>query len=112
LQKIFLNDLILFILYNKTDNLVFKGGTALYKLYGLPRFSEDLDFTVIRNVNIKKIIELLDSLKFWGLNFSYDIKESISSVKITLRFHNFILEGVSIKIELDLSRREGSYYLI
>ena len=28
------------------DDLVFKGGTCLRKLHGLPRFSEDLDFSV------------------------------------------------------------------
>jgi predicted nucleotidyltransferase component of viral defense system len=35
-------------LYSQTgsDQVFFKGGTALHLLYGLPRFSEDLDFTV------------------------------------------------------------------
>ena len=30
----------------QSDHLAFKGGTALRLLYGSPRFSEDLDFTL------------------------------------------------------------------
>jgi predicted nucleotidyltransferase component of viral defense system len=36
------------------SDLVFKGGTCLHKIYGLDRFSEDLDFTAVRkfdNIN-------------------------------------------------------------
>jgi predicted nucleotidyltransferase component of viral defense system len=33
------------------EQLVFKGGTYLWFFYGLPRFSEDLDFTTISKVN-------------------------------------------------------------
>ncbi len=32
----------------KADNLLFKGGTALRVIYGSPRFSEDLDFSIFR----------------------------------------------------------------
>ncbi len=32
----------------KSDNLLFKGGTALRIIYGSPRFSEDLDFSIFR----------------------------------------------------------------
>ncbi len=44
------------------DILVFKGGTALSKLYfvKLFRLSEDLDFTVIRTVSAPRIEQLLD----------------------------------------------------
>ena len=41
---------ILFLqkLYQKTpsQNIFFKGGTAIHLIYGAPRFSEDLDFSV------------------------------------------------------------------
>lgn len=41
------------------DNLLFKGGTALRVIYGSPRFSEDLDFSIFRveQYNRKKFIE-------------------------------------------------------
>jgi predicted nucleotidyltransferase component of viral defense system len=43
----------------KSDNLLFKGGTALRIIYGSPRFSEDLDFSTFRIVQHtqKKFIE-------------------------------------------------------
>jgi len=43
----------------KADNLLFKGGTALRIIYGSPRFSEDLDFSIFRveQYNRKKFIE-------------------------------------------------------
>lgn len=42
----YLQHLFLFYLsQHSTGNLIFKGGTALQKCYGLPRFSIDLDFT-------------------------------------------------------------------
>ena len=37
------------------NELIFKGGTALFFFYGLNRFSEDLDFTKTKNVAIKKL---------------------------------------------------------
>lgn len=41
-------------------NLVFKGGTALHKMYFSDwRFSEDLDFTCIKPINVDKLREAL-----------------------------------------------------
>jgi predicted nucleotidyltransferase component of viral defense system len=37
-----------------SDELVFKGGTALFFFYGLDRFSEDLDFTKTKQYDSKK----------------------------------------------------------
>jgi len=42
-----------------SDNLIFKGGTALRLIYGSPRFSEDLDFSLKVNISqteFRKII--------------------------------------------------------
>ena len=38
-------------------SLVFKGGTCLQKIYGLDRFSEDLDFTAAHNFDLKIALE-------------------------------------------------------
>src|SRR3989338_8213636 len=49
-ERDYLLEMLLFALYGKIkDELVFKGGTAMYKVYGLNRFSEDLDFTFMKN---------------------------------------------------------------
>ncbi|MEK6845352.1 MAG: nucleotidyl transferase AbiEii/AbiGii toxin family protein, partial [Nanoarchaeota archaeon] len=45
-ERDYLLEVILFALYtNMKNELIFKGGTAMYKVYKLNRFSEDLDFT-------------------------------------------------------------------
>lgn len=54
-EKNYVNSWVLYAIYNADlgDRLVFKGGTALSKLYfpKLWRFSEDLDFTVVDEVS-------------------------------------------------------------
>ena len=48
----------LFSIKNKlARHLAFKGGTCLYKCYGLPRFSEDLDFDIAVSRSMKKKIK-------------------------------------------------------
>lgn len=44
-EKHYIQTLILYALAEKT--LIFKGGTYLWMFHGLPRFSEDLDFTFL-----------------------------------------------------------------
>lgn len=44
LQFLFLNQLYE---KSKTKQIIFKGGTAIHLIYKAPRFSEDLDFTVV-----------------------------------------------------------------
>ncbi len=57
-EKDYYQNLLLFIIYEKVaKELVFKGGTALSKCYGLSRFSEDLDFSSTKKVELLKIIE-------------------------------------------------------
>ncbi len=46
-EKDYLQHLVLWRVYAYSNDVVFKGGTALQKAYGLNRFSEDLDFTAI-----------------------------------------------------------------
>ena len=44
-EKDYFQDILLLAVSREAPGLVFKGGTALFKLHGLDRFSEDLDFT-------------------------------------------------------------------
>lgn len=66
-EKDYLLEMLLSILYGEAGKkLVFKGGTALYKLHGLNRFSEDLDFTLdsskidVNRLSIKALKKLKD----------------------------------------------------
>ncbi len=74
-EKDYLQELVLFSLYsNVGKELIFKGGTCLYKLYKLNRFSEDLDFTLVKKVDIKEIANKITSDLFL-LNIKSRIKE-------------------------------------
>jgi predicted nucleotidyltransferase component of viral defense system len=57
-----------------SDELVLKGGTCLYKIYGLNRFSEDLDFTQNKRKfdAIKEIRKIIPKLRM--LEISAEIK--------------------------------------
>ncbi len=86
-EKDYLQDLMLFSIYSIIGReLVFKGGTCLYKIYKLDRFSEDLDFTLIKNVNIDKLSEKIIS-NFDLLGIRAALKESKKfKNEINLRF--------------------------
>ena len=47
-EKHYIQTLVLRSIYAATNDLTFKGGTSLWFFYGLNRFSEDLDFIMIR----------------------------------------------------------------
>ncbi len=74
-EKHYLQNIILNSIYSVIGKeLVFKGGTALMFLYGINRFSEDLDFTLDGEINIKKIKEEIKA-KLQLLNMKPEIKE-------------------------------------
>lgn len=58
MEKLYLQDIALHSIYREVvDELVFKGGTALLKLYNLDRFSEDLDFAAVKEIDLVKVLE-------------------------------------------------------
>ncbi len=74
-EKDYLLEILLFVIYRNFRNLIFKGGTALYKLYSLNRFSEDLDFTCVGRIDIDKFTNYL-SRAIEQAGISGRIKES------------------------------------
>ena len=62
--------MLLFLLYSKSQSLVFKGGTALRIVYKGNRYSEDLDFNGPANVaSIKELWQgVLRDLRDFGVN--------------------------------------------
>ncbi len=62
LQHIFL----LFLSVESKRELVFKGGTALQKVYGLNRFSLDLDFTSTNNKEEEIVNKIAKDIKDFG----------------------------------------------
>jgi len=57
-EKDYIQHMFLLQMYkNIKDELVFKGGTCLQKIFGLDRFSEDLDFTISGCVDMEKNLD-------------------------------------------------------
>lgn len=101
--------------------LAFQGGTALRFLYDLPRFSEDLDFTLERQVgefNLKKIMEKIQrefEKETYQVNLKINTKKVVNSAFI--RFPGLPFEfGLSqhrnqvlaIKLEVDTQPPAGA----
>ena len=70
IQHLFLKELYQLI----ATDLVFKGGTALQKVYGLPRFSRDLDFNAVKTAEFGVIITKIAKI-FRTYGFLVDIKK-------------------------------------
>jgi predicted nucleotidyltransferase component of viral defense system len=91
-EKDYIQELLLSELFNGKDwaNLVFRGGTAISKVYGSGRFSEDLDFITIKEADaseletyVKKSIERL------GLRYHIEYKK--------VRYRNMLKYSLKIK---------------
>ncbi len=95
-EKDYLQDLVLFSLYSKIGKeLVFKGGTCLYKIYKLNRFSEDLDFTMAKKADIKKLANtIISDLSL--LNITGKVKEVQhyrNEINVRLLFNGPLYKG-------------------
>lgn len=123
LEKDYLLNLMLkAISLNKISNyLEFKGGTALYMLHGLDRFSEDLDFSYIGNpFGIGRKIDLLMKPVIRDFERSYNIAKNKGNVLVRgdngelagIRSEFFVegplfsKTGTRHKIKIDISIRQ------
>lgn len=91
-------------LYSDTlgANLVFKGGTALRFIYNSPRFSEDLDFSLLNKINFVDFKKTVEDIASQQPELS--IKE-IYSEKNTyfalIKFkQEYLAQTLSIKVEI------------
>lgn len=109
------------------DSAVFYGGTALRIFYGLDRFSEDLDFSLIQpnsNFDLTQYFPILEKeVRAFGLNFKMEEKEKSfdSNIRsaflkgntkehLLLFYSNTDIQGkisanelIKIKFEVDIS---------
>jgi predicted nucleotidyltransferase component of viral defense system len=98
IEKDYFQDLLLYHIYKKSNNFIFKGGTCLYKLYNLPRFSEDLDFSVLHQKNIKETIEKVAK----ELGAKIESKKTKSSFLFKLRFPGILTKFNTVRIDVSL----------
>lgn len=84
------------------DVAVFQGGTSLRILHKLPRFSEDLDFMLLRpdpDFDWAPYLKILTStFEEYGLN-----PETVSKSQMDKRIRNAVIKDNSVANQLDLS---------
>ena len=101
--------------------LSFVGGTALRFLYGLPRFSEDLDFSLDSKTNyiLKDWVAKLErDLKFAKFNASLVVSEKKTIHAVWVKIYDLLNEvaisahpgqKISIKIKIDTNPPAGAH---
>ncbi|MDK6679218.1 MULTISPECIES: nucleotidyl transferase AbiEii/AbiGii toxin family protein [unclassified Aerococcus] len=70
-------DSVLNYINSQSNQFILKGGTALFKCYGLNRFSEDIDLDALSNQNIIKLLETYCRKN----RLPYSIQKNTSTVK-------------------------------
>lgn len=114
---------VLQVLQEKTAFAIwaFLGGTALRFLYSLPRFSEDLDFSLVKPglddgfSDVVKAIKAVFEAEGYRVGIKANIKKNVKSAFVKFEGLLFELgysphrsEVISIKIELDTNPPEGA----
>ncbi len=104
IEKSYFQDLFLFNLYKESNIFVFKGGTALYKIYNLQRFSEDIDFSLIGEKEktieiIKRVVGRIDSFSI------KEIKEVKNSILIKISCKGLITKYNTLRIDISLKNK-------
>jgi len=113
-EKDYLLQLFLFYYYKKRQEAIFKGGTCLKYLFGLERFSEDLDFNIKDADSFKdQVHQTLTELEEIGIK-SYFIKEELfeDSYTCTIGFSGPLFTGekqTQNKFRIDAGYRTGTF---
>jgi predicted nucleotidyltransferase component of viral defense system len=107
----YLQNLFLAKFYQKSgsEDFLFKGGTALRLVFGSPRFSEDLDFTGIKNgVSYEKILEdVLVELSLENLEVGLVESKPTSGGYFSLLAFNLFGEKIEIEEEVSFRPKVG-----
>ncbi|MEQ9716572.1 MAG: nucleotidyl transferase AbiEii/AbiGii toxin family protein [Candidatus Asgardarchaeum sp.] len=118
----YIQKFLLYILYKRKlyQNLVFVGGTALRFLYGIKRFSENLDFNLsykAKKYDFKNILKAAEEefvASGYKIEIKYDVSKNVHSA--FLKFPGLLFEyglsphkdeKISIKMEIDTNPPRG-----
>ncbi len=111
-ERDYIQHLLLFLLYSKSQSLVFKGGTALRIVYKGNRYSEDLDFNGPANVaSIKELGQrVLRDLRDFGVNaeIRYEWKSEVG-YSFDVSYQGPLYDGrdrTKGKVRVDISTRQ------
>lgn len=101
--------LLLFLSRRLGRGLVFKGGTALQKAFGLNRFSIDLDFTQEWEVSIGVFEAIKKDFRNFGFEASFQETKRKESWQIKFRIQGPLYQGTErtlTVVRIDISMRE------
>jgi predicted nucleotidyltransferase component of viral defense system len=103
IEKSYFQDLFLFNLYKKTNLFIFKGGTLLYKLYNLKRFSEDLDFSLAESKNDEELKAIIKDVvsEIEGFEIK-DIRKLKGSLLIKISCRGILTKYNTLRIDISL----------
>jgi len=100
---------LLSISRNTKDEMVFKGGTCLSKFYKISRFSEDIDFTLRKELDIGGLLrKIMSDLSSFGIESEIrQEKRAFNSVMAAIRTKGPLYRGTpnsvsSLKIDINL----------
>lgn len=100
------------------SRLVFRGGTALRLAYGSPRFSDDLDFTQLKTIELKKFQDWCREASRDSSYLKLDeaVKKKYTLFAIFKVTDPVLSQTISIKLEISVRkqvwRKEKDYQLI
>ncbi|MGQ9781651.1 MAG: nucleotidyl transferase AbiEii/AbiGii toxin family protein [Nitrososphaeria archaeon] len=102
---------LLFLSVESKKELVFKGGTALQKVYGLNRFSLDLDFTSRDNKEEEIVRKVVKDIENFGFPTEISRKETFKDVgkTLVLKIKGPLFDGTdrsttSLRVEVSLRK--------
>jgi predicted nucleotidyltransferase component of viral defense system len=111
-EEDYIQHIFLMYFYRFLDNeIVFKGGTALQKTLALNRFSEDLDFTMVKTLKITDIIgKTVKEMNVFGCETTWKkLKEDKNSMIFQLKSKGPLYSGTDKSltyVKVEISKRE------
>jgi len=106
LQEIVLNS-IFYI--NPVEGIIFTGGTAISKIYGSGRFSEDLDFIFYKNYDVEnRIKKAIDEVNnFYSMEYTKSKRRAMLRYNLKIKgpfyeMHHSIRSIQTIKLDINL----------
>ncbi len=120
IEKDYALNWILRSLYQQTELLALKGGTGLRKVFfNNYRFSEDLDFTMLRSTEISELEKTIKmavqtAKRDSGINFQDTVlsEENINGYKLDIYFSIFRRGGNPLRIKFDMTKPEKEIMIL
>lgn len=114
LEQDYVQALFLMELYDRVDHLVFKGGTYLKHAHGLDRFSEDLDFTLNEEEDVRgKMEDAADALSYYGIPAEMrGSDETETGLNLQLVYEGPLYDGTERskgRIDIEVSKRDDVF---